>query len=216
MTNGTQDPIQIQQSPLEYVQQYVYLGQSISLNKNTENETKRRIGLAWNKFWLLKFLLMDKRQNASTKAEILDKCVMPTLLYGCQTWSLTEKQKKQLQVCQRRMERKILNVSLRDRLRNEEIRTKMRDVVERAENLKWKWGGHVARMDHQKWTNRITMWDPREGRRHVGRQKTRWADYFRTRAGSQWSRVARDREVWRQLAPNMNKQAPDRTESQRQ
>ncbi|KAJ4439579.1 hypothetical protein ANN_07706, partial [Periplaneta americana] len=218
MTNGTQDPIQIQQSALEYVQQYVYLGQSISLNKNTENEIKRRIGLAWNKFWSLKFLLRDKRQKASTKAEILDKCVMPTLLYGCQTWSLTEKQKKQLQVCQRRMERKILNVSLRDRLRNEEIRrrTKMRDVVERAENLKWKWGGHVACMDHQKWTNRTTMWDPREGRQHVGRQKTRWADYFRTRAGSQWSRVARDREVWRQLAPNMNQQAPDRTERQRQ
>ena len=194
----------------------MYLGQNISLNNGTESEIKRRIGLARKKFCLLKFLFTDRRQKISTKAEILDKCVMPTLLYGYQTWSLTEKLRKQLQVCQRRMERKILNISLRDKIRNEEIRrrTNMRDVVERADNLKWKWGGHVSRMDHQKWTHRVTMWDPREGRRNVGRQRTRWADYFRTTAGSQWSRVARDRGTWRHLETIKNQQTPSRDERQ--
>ena len=201
MTNTIEDPIQLNQVPLEYVQQYIYLGQNISPNSNTEKEISRRIGLAWRKFWSLKFILMDKKQKTSIKAETLEKCVIPTLLYGCQTWSLTEKQKRTLQICQRRMERKILHITYRDRIRNDIIRsrTRMTDVATAAASRKWKWGGHVARMDHQRWTHKVTMWDPRIGWRNVGRQKTRWADHFKSIAGGQWSRVARNRERWKQL-----------------
>ena len=52
----------------------------------------------------------------------------------------------------------------------------MRDASNLAERLKWKWNGHVARMDNNRWTHQLTMWDPREGRRNVGRQRTKWAD----------------------------------------
>ena len=42
------------------------------------------------------------------KIKALESCIFPSLLYDCQTWNLTEKQKKNLQICQRKMERKIL------------------------------------------------------------------------------------------------------------
>lgn len=201
MTNDEEVQIQLGQVNIEYVQQYTYLGQTISPHSNTEAEIKRRIGLAWRKFWSLKFILLDKRQKTSIKVEILEKCIFPALLYGCQTWSMTERQKLALRVCQRRMERKILHISLRERIRNDDLRrrTGMTDVVEIATNQKWRWGGHVARMNHQRWAHRVTMWDPRTGWRNVGRQKTRWADHFTSVAGGQWSRLAKDREVWRLL-----------------
>ena len=69
----------------------------------------------------------------------------------------------------------------------------MTDVATAAASRKWKWGGHVARMDHQRWTHKVAMRDPRIGWRNVGRQKNRWADHFKSIAGGQWSR---NRERW--------------------
>jgi hypothetical protein len=99
------------------------------------------------------------------------------------------------------MERKILGDSLKDRKKNEEIRHKtgMRDVLSTADRPKWKWGDHVARLDHTSWTHRLTMWDPRIGKRNVRRQRIRWADYLKRIAGAQWTTRARDRHVWREL-----------------
>jgi len=39
-------------------------------------------------------------------------------------------------------------VSLRDKIRNKELRrrTKVTDAIERVTHLKWNWAGHVARM----------------------------------------------------------------------
>ena len=47
----------------------------------------------------------------------------------------------------------------------------MRDASNLTERLKWKWSDHVARMDNNRWTHKLTMWDPREGRRNVGATK---------------------------------------------
>ncbi|KAJ4433075.1 hypothetical protein ANN_15332 [Periplaneta americana] len=92
-----------------------------------------------------------------------------------------------------RMERKILQLSLRNEVRNEELCNRT------AESLKWKWGGHVVRMDQRRWTHRLTLWDPRIGRRRVGRQTTRWADFFKNKAGAHWTSSTRDRQLWRDL-----------------
>ena len=48
-----------------------------------------------------------------------------------------------------------------------------RDASNLAERLKWKWSGHLTRMENNRWTHKLTMWDPREGKRNVGRQRTR-------------------------------------------
>ena len=93
------------------------------------------------------------------------------------------------------MERKITHVTLRDRVRCEDLikSTGMRDASNLAERLKWRWSGHVARMDNNIWTHKLTMWDPKEGRRNVGRQRTRWADQLKRLAGDQWSRSVVER-----------------------
>ncbi|KAJ4435536.1 hypothetical protein ANN_18152 [Periplaneta americana] len=56
------------------------------------------------------------------------------------------------------------------------------NVTQRANKLKWKWGGHIARMKDERWTYRATMWDPRTGDRHRGRPRKRWADFYTTQA----------------------------------
>ena len=120
-------------------------------------------------------------------------------MYGCQTWNLTEKQKKDLQICQRKLERRILGLSLRDRVPNTRIRetTKLYDVAQRATRLKWKWGGHVARLQNTRWAYLSTMWSPRLGQRHRGRPGTRWADVFKKEyTGPESQGTATNGDTW--------------------
>ena len=102
-------------------------------------------------------------------------------------------------ICQRKMEWKILQVSRKDRISNERRKTGMIDAASRAQQLKWRWGGHVARMHHLLWMQQTTMWDPRIGQRTAGRPKMRWADDFKKTAGTRWSTQARSRATWRAL-----------------
>ncbi|KAJ4426870.1 hypothetical protein ANN_26669 [Periplaneta americana] len=57
----------------------------------------------------------------------------------------------------------------------------------------------ICKMDHRRWTHRLTLWDPSIGRRRVERQTTRWADFFKKKAGAHWTSSTRDRQLWRNL-----------------
>ena len=80
----------------------------------------------------------------------------------------------------------------------------MKDTVQVADNLKWNWGGHVARICDIRWTYRVTIWDPRTGKQNIGRQRTRWANKFTQRAGKQWTRSARSRTKWSNLSKEVD------------
>ena len=83
---------------------------------------------------------------------------------------------------QRAHERIMLNITWRDHKTAEWIReqTKIRDILEVISNAKWTWAGHVARRDENRWTTKLTTWEPRGQypghTRNRGRQKTRWRD----------------------------------------
>ncbi|CAH2237722.1 jg13474 [Pararge aegeria aegeria] len=65
------------------------------------------------------------------------------MTYGSETWSLTMGLIRRLRITQRAMERAMLGVPLRDQIRNEEIRRRIRvtDIAQRVAKLKWKWAG---------------------------------------------------------------------------
>ncbi|CAH2235122.1 jg16115 [Pararge aegeria aegeria] len=64
---------------------------------------------------------------------------LPVMTYGSETWSLAMGLIRRLRVTQRAMERAMLRVSLRDRIRNVEIRrrTRVTDIAQRVAKLKW-------------------------------------------------------------------------------
>jgi hypothetical protein len=69
------------------------------------------------------------------------------MTYGAETWTLTARLAHKFKVAQRNMERAMLGVSLRDRIRNQVIRqrTKFTEVAHRISMLKWQWAGHISR-----------------------------------------------------------------------
>ena len=65
----------------------------------------------------------------SLKRKDFNQCVLPAMAYGCQTLSLTKALVKMLETNQRTMERKMLNVELKDKILNTIIRQRSRVTV---------------------------------------------------------------------------------------
>ena len=63
---------------------------------------------------------------------------------------------------------------------------------------KWRWAGHIARMDNR-WIKRCTEWQPRRGKRSRGRPSRRWQDDKTRKEGTIWNRKATDRRQWKTL-----------------
>ena len=145
---------------------------------------------------------------------------MPTMTYGCQTWSLNKQMTNKLRAAQRAMERKILDLKLQDKIPCSEIRkrTKVTDIIEYTLKQKWKWAGHIAKMKDNRWTKRCTEWQPRKGKRSRGRPSRRWQDDITEKEGTTWIRKATGRRQWKThdggLHPAMDGQSRDEDEDE--
>ena len=95
----------------------------------------------------------------------------------------------------------ILNITWRDRKRawiNEQ--TKVEDILSTIKRKKWKvdMTGHFMTQRYDRWTIRVTDWQPRDDKRRRA-DRTRWRDEIESFAGVTWKRQASDRNSWRRL-----------------
>jgi hypothetical protein len=91
------------------------------------------------------------------KVRIYKTIILPVVLYGCETWSLTVRKEHKLRVFENRMLRRILGPK-RDgvtgrwrKLHNEELHNlSSLPIIIRIIKLRMRWAGHVARMGEKK------------------------------------------------------------------
>lgn len=201
MTNSSKNPITIGDEHIEYVNQYPYLGKQISFDpKSNEKEIERRTKTTWNKYWSQKETLKSDLPT-QLKKKVMDMCILPTLTYACQTWKFSTKAKRLIVTCQRGMERSMMKIKKIQKIKHSKIRreTKVIDALSQAQKLKWKWAGHVARLQDERWSSEVTTWKGPEGKRRRGRPLARWADDVVEIAGPNWVWKAQDRNKWQSL-----------------
>ena len=164
-------------------------------------EIGERVTSGWRRFGDYSHFLRDKKIPTCLKRKIMDTVILPAMTYGAETWTLTKHLGRKLAVAQRSMERSLLNITRRDKIRNEIIRSKtgVIDIIEKVKCMKGQWAGHVARMKNTRWAKITSEWTPRDGKRLRGRPKRRWRDDIEEAVGSQWMRTAQDRSAWRKL-----------------
>ena len=102
--------------------------------------------------------------------------------------------------------RKILHISYKDYVANEEVRAKIQQANGPHENLltivkrrKLQWYGHVSRSSG---VAKTILQGTVEGRIRLGRQRKRWEDKIRTWTGLDFAksqRTVENREKWRKL-----------------
>ena len=104
-------------------------------------------------------------------------------LYACELWTLTAQLQRRIQAMEMRCYRKILHISYKDHVTNEEIRSKIQQAIGPHEDLltivkrrKLQWYGHVSSSSGLAKT--ILQGTVKGGRRQGGQRK-RWEDSIR-------------------------------------
>ena len=111
--------------------------------------------------------------------------ILPFVIHGSETWSLTQLHTKKLKVFENNCLLAILNIRLQDRVSTNEIREedKQQNPIENAiQKLCLTWFGHVCRMSNESQQKR-TMKEDFDKRRNRGRAHKRWLDLIKEDTG---------------------------------
>ena len=157
-------------------------------------------------------LLSSKLLSKKIKTKIYGNIILPVVLYGCETWSLTLREERKLRVSENMVLRKIFGPR-RDEVTGEWKRLHKEELNDlcSSSNIVWviksrriRWAGHVARMGEERGLYRVLVGKP-GGRRPLGRPRHRWVDNIRMDLQEvgcgymDWIGLAQVRERWRTL-----------------
>jgi hypothetical protein len=131
--------------------------------------------------------------------------ILPVVLYGCETWSLTLREEHRLRVFENRVLRMIFGPKREKdgswrKLHNDELHSLYSSpgIVRVTKSRRIRWAGHVARMGERRGVYRVLVGRP-EGKRPLGRPRRRWEESIKLELreigmdGANWIRMVKDR-----------------------
>ena len=149
--NGISSTIKASGEKLETVQSLKYLG-AIVTDEGSRPEILSRIAQATGTFANLKVIWKDKNIALNTKIRLLRSLIMSIFLYACETWTLTAETERKIQTMEMRSFRRLLGISYREHITNEEVRNRIRQAIGLYKELltivkqrKLQWYGHITR-----------------------------------------------------------------------
>ena len=205
-TNPPAPTIIIDDTTFTNVEPFKYLGSTISCDGSLDKELGTRTSKASQALGRLRNRVLNQHNiMLSTKLKVYNAVVLPSLLYGCETWTLYLRHVKKLEHFHMRALRSILSICWQDRVTNLEVldRANSNSIESMLLKVQLRWVGHVIRME-EFWVPRRLMYGELQlGKRNQGRPKLRYKDTVK--ANLQWCNIkpreledrAMDRPVWR-------------------
>jgi hypothetical protein len=154
--------------------------------------------------------LSSRLLSRNVKVKIYKTIILPIVLYGCETWSLTLREEHRVRVFDNRVLRRIFGPKRDEvmgewrKLHNEELRNlySSPDIIRQVKSRRMRWAVHVARMGEERKVYKVLV-GKTERKRPLGRPRLRWEDGIRMDVreiglvGVHWIRLAQDRGRWR-------------------
>jgi hypothetical protein len=136
--------------------------------------------------------------------------ILPVVMYGFETWSLTLGEEHRLRVFENRVLRKIFGLKRDEvtrewrKLYNEELRdlNTSPSVIRIVKSRRMRWASHAARIGEKRNAYRLMVGKP-EGKRPLGRPRRRCVDNIKMGLGEvgwgdvDWIGLDQDRNRWR-------------------
>ena len=113
---------------LEEVENFKYLGAIIS-NEGSKLEIISRIAQTTAALSRLKIIWRDKNISLASKVKLMRTLILSTFLYACESWTLTAEIERRIQALEMRCYRRLLNISYKDHLTNEEVRNRIQNAI---------------------------------------------------------------------------------------
>jgi len=125
-------------------------------------------------------LLSSSLLSKNLKIKICSTIILPVVLYGCETWSLTLREEQRLRVFENRVLRRIFGP------KKYEVTgewRKLPNILGVIKSRRMRWAGHVARVGNRRGVYRVLVGKPEE-KGPFGRPRRRWEDNIKISSGS--------------------------------
>ena len=187
-------------SVVEEVESFTYLGDVVDRSGGVERSVSARVAMAWSKWREIAGLLCNKRIPLRSRSNIYDACIRSVMLYGAETWPLTQRLERVIVSCDRRMLRYMAGVRLQEHVPSEEVASRcgLRQISEVMRTRRLRWYGHVRRREEGEPLATVRDWEV-QGRRPRGRPRKTWMDNVKEdmRMLNLTDDMIEDRQMWR-------------------
>jgi hypothetical protein len=212
---GQNRNIRIADESFGNVAKFKYLGTTLTNQSDIHDEIKSRLNSGNACYYSVQNLLSYRLISKNLKIKIYKSLILPVVLYGCETWSLTSGKEHKLRVFENRVLRRIFGPKREEdrswrKLHNDELHDlySSPNIIRVIKSRRMRLAGHVARMGEGRGVYRMLVWRP-EGKRPLGRPRRRWDDKIKMDLreieidGANWIRLAQDRVQWRAFVNTM-------------
>ncbi|KAJ4439157.1 hypothetical protein ANN_15114, partial [Periplaneta americana] len=202
--------IKIGDLSFEEVEKFKYLGATVTNINDTREEIKLRINMGNACYYSVEKLLSSSLLSKNLKVRIYKTVILPVVLYGCETWTVTLREEHRFRVFENKVLRKIFGAKRDEvtgewrKLHNTELHAlyPSPDIIRNIKSRRLRWAGHVARTGESRNAYRVLVGRP-EGKRPLGRPRRRWEDNIKMDLREvgyddrDWINLAQDRDRWR-------------------
>ncbi|XP_075151162.1 uncharacterized protein LOC142225273 [Haematobia irritans] len=170
--------LKIQNSNVERVKSFKYLGATITDQWDSSKEIRCRIELARDAFLKYKKVFVSHDINLETKIRFVKAYVWSVLLYAMEVWTIKSTDTKKLEAFEIWIYRRILKIPWTAHVSNAEVLRKMhceRELIAAIKRRKTAYLGHIMRNQKYKLLQNITRIKI-EGKPIRGRKELTWLD----------------------------------------
>ncbi|BHF85873.1 hypothetical protein SprV_1002904700 [Sparganum proliferum] len=160
--------ISVSGTQLQVVENFRYLGSTLSRNTKIDDEVANRISKVSQAFGRLQSKVWNRHGlQLTTKLKMYKTVILPTLLYGAETWTVYTKQARRLNHFYLSFLRRILRLDWQDRIPDTDVleRTRILSIYAMLRQMHLRWNGHLVRMDDERLPKRIFYGDVATGSR---------------------------------------------------
>ena len=172
IATGIQREINVKRQKLGIVTSSKYLGAIVS-----DKGPKPEVLFELHKPQQLKPIWRDNNISLGPKVKLIRSLVISIFLYASELWTLTAELEKRTQAFEMRCYRRLLNISNKDHVTNEDVRRKIQAAIGKYADLltlvtkrKLRWFGHISRSSG---VAKSILQGTGQGKRRKGRQKKR-------------------------------------------